>query len=119
MKIILNQSVCLSLAGTLGRGYGYYLRTRTRKDGSVRVFSQRCAKNVPPVGHLRFIILCAEMADTGMYIKDIRISRDELRDALREAQRTGAVYALTKYAGDYPRTFRYGDILQFKKNLNL
>ena len=119
MKIILNQSVCLSLAGTLGRGYGYYLRTRTRKDGSVHVFSQRCAKNVPPLGHLRFIILCAEMADTGMYIKDIRVSRYELSDALREAGRTGAVYALPKYAGDYPRTFRYGDILQFKKNWKL
>ena len=73
--------MCASLVGTLERGLGYHLEHR--KNG---FFSKRDQRgSVPPDGHLRFIFLCAEMAQNGLYIKDIRLTRKELREALSEA----------------------------------
>ena len=70
--------MCASLVGTLERGLGYHLEHR--KNG---FFSKRDQRgSVPPDGHLRFIFLCAEMAKTGLYIKDIQVSGYELEKAL-------------------------------------
>ena len=80
MKIILSQQ-CESLTGTLGRGFGYYIRS-TKKG---RYFGQRSKHSVPPDGHWRFIALCAQMAHSKLHISDIKVKREELSSALREA----------------------------------
>ena len=72
---------CKSLTGTLGRGFGYYIRS-TKKG---RFFGQRSKHNVPPDGHWRFILTCAVLAQNKLHIGDIRIGWMELSDALYEA----------------------------------
>ena len=84
MEIILSTQ-CESLTGSLGKGYGYYIRRAPRKDGSVRFFSQRSKWYVPRDGHMRFIFTCAELAQMGLHIADIRVKKEELYDALTEA----------------------------------
>ena len=54
MKIILSKQ-CASLTGSLGRGFGYYIKTHQSKNGKPRFFSQRSKHQVPHDGHLRFI----------------------------------------------------------------
>ena len=80
MEVILSK-MCLSLSGCLGRGYGYFLVKRKE-----RFYSQRSKHSVPPDGHWRFIIACAELAQNGLHISDIKVSRGELKDALNEAR---------------------------------
>ena len=80
MKVILS-TMCTSLVGMLERGLGYHLEHR--KNG---FFSKRNQRgSVPPDGHWRFIVLCAELAQNGLYISDICVPRKELKAALREA----------------------------------
>ena len=80
MKVILS-TMCTSLVGMLERGLGYHLEHR--KNG---FFSKRNQRgSVPPDGHWRFIVLCAELAQNGLYISDIQVSRVELLNALSEA----------------------------------
>ena len=81
MQVFLSKQ-CLSLTGLLRPDLGYYLRS-TKKG---RFFAQRSRYNVPPDGHLRFIILCAELAQNKLHITDIRVSREELKSALYEAR---------------------------------
>ena len=84
MEIILSTQ-CESLTGSLGKGYGYYIRRAPHKDGSVRFYSQRSKWNVPRDGHMRFIFTCAELAQMSLHIADIRVKKEELYDALTEA----------------------------------
>ena len=84
MEIILSTQ-CESLTGSLGKGYGYYIRRAPRKDGSVRFYSQRSKWYVPRDGHMRFIFTCAELAQMSLHIADISIKKEELYDALTEA----------------------------------
>ena len=80
MKVLLSQQ-CLSLTGMLERGLGYHLEQR--KNG---FFAKRNSKgHVPPDGHWRFIVLCAELGQNKLHISDIRVQADEMRDALWEA----------------------------------
>ena len=80
MKVILEEH-CLSLVGTIERGLGYHIEHR--KNG---FFSKRDQRgHVPPDGHWRFIVLCADMAQNKLYITDIQVSREELEKALYEA----------------------------------
>ena len=81
MEIILS-NLCDSLTGTLNKNHGYSIRQS--KDG--RFYGKRHSKgHVPPDGHLRFILDCAQMAQNSLFISDIRVSPQELDDALREA----------------------------------
>ena len=81
MKVTLSEQ-CLSLAGMLERGLGYHLQRR--KNG---FFAKRNTKGfVPPDGHWRFIVLCAEMAKNKLYITDIQVDWFELQYALHEAK---------------------------------
>ena len=80
MEVFLTKQ-CLSLTGCLGRGYGYYLRS-TKKG---RFFSQRSKHSVPPDGHWRFIVICAELAQNHLHIADISVKREELKQAMYEA----------------------------------
>ena len=80
MEIILSNHV-KSLTGSLGRGFGYHIKHR--KNG---FFGERNSNgSIPPDGHWRFIVACAELAQMSLHISDIQLSRTELESALREA----------------------------------
>ena len=79
MKVILSPT-CKSLTGSLGRGFGYFIVRR--KNG---FFGVRSRHNVPPDGHWRFILACAELAKMKLHVTDIEIHWMELSDALYEA----------------------------------
>ena len=81
MQVFLSKQ-CLSLTGCLGQGFGYYLRSTNKGN----FYAQRSRFNVPPTGHLRFIFVCAELAQNKLHITDIRVSRVELKEALYEAR---------------------------------
>ena len=80
MEIILSKQ-CESLTGSLGRGFGYFIVRRGK-----RFFSQRSRHSVPADGHWRFILTCAELAQNKLHIADIRVSREELKQAMYEAR---------------------------------
>ena len=86
MEIFLTKQ-CETLTGSLGKGYGYYIRKAPNKEGSVRFFSQRSKWNVPADGHLRFIFACAQLAQMKTHITDICVSKNEVRDALISARK--------------------------------
>ena len=80
MEIILSKQ-CESLTGKLGRGFGYSIQRR-----GTRFFGKRDSKGVvPPDGHLRFILTCANLAQNKLHIADIRVSRCEFMAALTES----------------------------------
>ena len=65
----------------LERGLGYHIEHR--KNG---FFAKRNTRGyVPPDGHWRFIVLCAELAQNGLYVSGVRVLADEMREALWEA----------------------------------
>ena len=85
MQIFLTEK-CESLKGTLGRGFGYYIRGHLcYRSGKMRFYSQRSKHAVPPDGHWKFIVQCAELAQIGLHVKDIKVPAWELADALYEA----------------------------------
>lgn len=85
MEIILSKQ-CESLTGSLGKGYGYYIRRARHQDGSVHFYSQRSKHPpIPRDGHLRFIFTCAELTQNRLHIADIRVSGEEIYSALKEA----------------------------------
>ncbi len=90
MKVILS-NMCLSLVGMLKPELGYFLVKRGKS-----FFSQRSGHGAPPDGHLRFIFLCAEMAQNGLHIKDVRVAYTEFYDAVKEA---GMVHKIPAYYG--------------------
>ena len=80
MQLILSKQ-CESLTGSLGSGYGYAVQKQ--KGG---YYAKRNSKGiVPPDGHLRFILKCAELARMKLHIVDIQVSVGELDEALEEA----------------------------------
>ena len=119
MEIILSKQ-CESLTGSLGKGYGYYIRRAPRKDGSVRFFSQRTKHPpIPPDGHLRFIFACAELAQLKTHIADIRVSRIELSDALSEAgysHLASRCPVLASSANESPDILSAADIINFRRD---
>ena len=119
MEIILSKQ-CESLTGSLGRGFGYFIVSRwSRKDVKYRYYSQRSRWDVPPDGHLRFILTCADLAQSKLHIADISVTREELADALREARCTTPLYGLTKYPEDYPAVFNAQQVMKFKERYQL
>ena len=81
MEIILSKRV-VHIKGYLSRYHGYYIR-RTKNN---RFIGQRAPRiNVPPDGHIRFILACADLAKVGIIFADIKIGWQELYDALYEA----------------------------------
>ena len=116
MKIILTEQ-CKSLTGSLGRGFGYAIVRR--KNG---FFSQRCNHkvDVPPDGHWRFIAKCAEIANIGLHIKDIKVDWLELQSALFEAKCfTASEQVRRNYAEKYKTTYDARDILNLKTTFGL
>ena len=80
MEVILSNQV-ESLTGSLGRGFGYSIQ----RQGD-RFFAKRNSKGiVPPDGHWRFIVTCAELAQAKLHITDIILPGWEIFGALEEA----------------------------------
>ncbi len=108
MKIILSKQ-CESLTGSLGRGFGYHIQKR--KNG---YFAKRNSKGViPPDGHWRFILTCAQLAQSKLHIADIRVSREELKQAMYEARIFIAMQHLRK------ATYDARDIINLKTTFSL
>ena len=102
--------MCASLVGTLERGLGYHLEHR--KNG---FFSKRDQRgSVPPDGHLRFIFLCAELAQNHLYISDIQVSRDELVKAVEEAG-----WCISRFMENLHPTLTAKEVLTFKQTAGL
>lgn len=115
MEIILSKH-CTALTGSLGKGFGYYIRRATDENGSVHFFSQRSKWDVPADGHLRFIFACAELAQMKTHIADIRVSRKELIYALWEADyETAGDYVYTE-PGKFPKIFSASDIINYRRD---
>lgn len=109
MEIILSKQ-CESLTGSLGRGFGYHIQRR--KKG---FFAKRDAKGaIPPDGHWRFIVLCAEMAQAKLHISDIRVSGYELKAALQED-----VLLASALCVDVDNEYSAAEVLQFKNERGL
>ena len=108
MEIILSEQ-CESLTGTLKRGLGYAIRKKNGGFYSVRCSNQR----VPPSGHWRFIVLCAQLAQNRLHIADIRVKREELKQALYEA---GCFIAMQHLRKD---NYNARDILNLKTTFSL
>ena len=108
MEIILSEP-CLSLIGMLDHSLGYAIQKRGK-----RFFSQRSKHSVPPDGHWRFILLCAEAAQIGLHISDIRVSGYELKAALTEA---GFFAASLRVDVDYE--YNAAEVLNFKNERSL
>ena len=101
--------MCLELVGTLNPALGYHIQRR--KNG---YFAKRNAKGfVPPDGHWRFIVLCAELAQNKLHIADISVSREEVKKALYEAHLFIAMQHLNK------DTYHARDILNLKTTFGL
>ena len=108
MNVILS-NMCTALVGTLERGLGYHLEHR--KNG---FFSVRNNTGAPPDGHWRFIVLCAEMAQNGLYISDIKVSQTEVITALQESGHGDYLWKL-----NYPSYLHAADVLNLKSELGL
>ena len=109
MQIILSKQ-CESLTGSIGRGFGYVIVKRGN-----RFFAQRGNHNVsvPPDGHWRFIVACAQLAQNKLHIADIKVSREEVKKALYEARCFIAMQNLRKDLYDAR------DILNLKTTFSL
>ena len=92
MQIFLSNQV-VSLTGSLGKGYGYAVRRN--KNGFYGVRNSKGV--VPPDGHLKFILTCAQLAQMRTHIVDIRVSAIELLEALNEAGRRDVKLANWEY----------------------
>ena len=100
--------------GSLGKGYGYYIRRAPHKDGSVRFFSQRSKHPpIPADGHMRFIFTCAELAQAKLHITDVKVTNRELFEALREAKHFIAAQNLKL------KTYNAQDIINIKHTFGL
>jgi len=107
MEIFLSEQ-CESLTGSLGRGFGYYIHRRKN-----RFFSVRNTKGaVPPDGHWRFILTCAQLAQNKLHIADISVDGLELKLALWEA---GFMYGLP--AIDPDKTYNANEIIELNDKL--
>ena len=108
--------MCTSLVGMLERGLGYHLEHR--KNG---FFSKRNQRgSVPPDGHWRFIVLCAELAQNGLYISDIEVDWLELQNALYEAKCfTASEQVRRNYADKRKASYNARDVLNLKTTFGL
>ena len=111
MEIILSKQ-CESLTGSLGSGFGYHIQKR--KKG---FYAKRNTKGVvPPDGHLKFILSCANLAQSKLHITDIRVSAKELRGAFNEAH---ILYGDRLVKADAKQIYNAREVIDFKKWFNL
>ena len=115
MQVFLSKQ-CLSLTGMLRTDLGYYLRS-TKKGN---FYAQRSKHSVPPDGHWRFIVLCAELTRNKLYVTDIKVHWLELQTALYEAKCfTASEQVRRNYADKCKATYNARDILNLKTTFGL
>lgn len=108
MQIILSPN-CKALTGSIGRGFGYHIEHR--KYG---FFGVRDAKGIiPHDGHWKFIVACAELAQSGFMVSDIKVKREEVKKALYEAHMFIAMQNLGK------DIYTANDIIKLKTTFSL
>ena len=75
---------------------------------------------IPPEGHWRFIVLCAELAQNKLHISDIKIGWVELGNALCEA-RLFVANRHVRQSGvrGVKTTYNAADIINLKKTFGL
>ena len=90
-------------------------------DGKfVKELSQRSKHGAPPDGHWRFIVLCAELAQNGLYISDIKVDWLELQNALYEAKCfTASEQVRRNYADKRKASYNARDVLNLKTTFGL
>ena len=115
MEVILSKQ-CKALTGSLGRGFGYHIQRR--KNG---FFAVRSSKGiVPPDGHWRFIVTCAELAQSGLHITDIKVHWLDLQSALYGAKNFVAAEQVERnYANKGKANYDARDILNLKTTFGL
>ena len=108
--------ICESLTGSLGRGFGYHIQRR--KNG---FFAKRNSKGtVPPDGHWRFILACAELAKMKLHVTDIEIHWMELSGALYEAGKFTAKRQVSSNGmAGVKLTYNAADIINLKITFGL
>ena len=111
MEIILSLQ-CESIAGSLGSGFGYSIQGRKDHKGRYHFYSQRSKWNVPRDGHLKFIFACANLAQMGLHIADIKVTNRELFEALREANLPAPAFLNWNNVETYNAT----DIINFRRD---
>ena len=111
MEIILSKQ-CEALTGSLGKGFGYSIQRRRDHEGRYHFYSQRSKWYVPPDGHLRFIFTCADLAQMGLHISDIRVSAKELREAFEEAD---LWYGVRIKNANGKQIFNASDIINYRR----
>ena len=84
MEIFLSQQVN-SLSGMIDKKTGYFIVPRKSKNGKERFFGVRKRGDIPSDGHLRFILHCARLAYSKIYIAGVKVRWTELYYALWEA----------------------------------
>ena len=115
MRLFLTKQ-CESLTGSLGGGYGYAVQKR--KSGFYGVRNTR--GYVPPDGHWRFIVACAQLATTKLHVADIEVHWMELSDALYEAGHFIANRQVRKNGVEAIKvTYNARDILNLKTTFGL
>ena len=108
MQLLLSKQ-CESLTGSLGRGFGYFIQKR--RNGFYGIRNRK--GTVPPDGHWRFILSCAELAQSKLHLTDIRLSWQELEQALYEAHYFIAMQNLKK------DSYNAQDIINLKTTFGL
>ena len=109
MQIFLSKQ-CESLTGTLQKGLGYHIEHR--KNGFFAKRNQR--GHVPPYGHWKFIITCAELAQMKFHVVDIQVRGCEIDDAIREAG-----FAAELFCGIDTTIYNAREVLAFAKQFPL
>ena len=106
-----------SITGYLNKKHGYYIR-RTKKN---KFIGQRAPKkNILPNGHLNFIFDCAQIAKNGLYMADIKVTAEELANALFEAGKVNfALFVKDKFKNNIKSLYNAQDIINFKNTFSL
>ncbi len=98
-----------SITGSFGAKCGYAVQRQNN-----RFFAKRNSKGiVPPDGHWRFMIQCANIVQAKIYFADFDIPAKELEQALDEA---GICYAPRDLFAQ--KLYHAQDILNLAKSLN-
>ena len=115
MQLLLSKQ-CESLTGSLGRGFGYFIQKR--RNGFYGIRNRK--GTVPPDGHWRFILACAELAQSKLHVTDIRLSWEELQSALYEAHHFQASRKVkdNEYAA-CKKSYNAADIINLKISFGL
>ena len=115
MKIFVSEQ-CESITGSLGKGFGYHIQRR--KNG---FFGKRNPKgHVPPDGHWRFILACAQLAHQRLHITDISVHWMELQTALYYALHfQAAEHVRRNYADKAKANYNADDIINLQITFGL